>query len=150
MFDAYSKQVNDTFNEIYDSIQRVEEQMLSNSKLDLSICELDILESVGKFGEAGCSISEIARDYRATLPTITVAIKRLESKGYVEKVRSSTDGRKVNVVLNRNGKKADAVHRYFHERMVRSFLREVSQEQRPMLLRALQNLAGFLQQMGEV
>ena len=150
MLDEYSKQINEAFMGIYDSVQRVEERMLKSSNFDLSICELDILQCIGKYAERGCSVSELAKDYNVTLPTITVAIKRLESRNYVEKVRSQSDGRMVNIVLTRLGKKADAAHVYFHERMVRSFLKDVDEETRPVLLDALNNLGTFLKKMGEI
>ncbi len=150
MLDDYGAQVNDAFMDIYNSVRRVEEKMLHHSVLDLSISELDMLESVGKFGDDGCSISEIARDYDATLPTVTVAVKRLEAKGFVEKVRSSKDGRMVRVGLTRIGKKADAAHRYFHERMVRAFLKDIKPAEQAALLLALKNLGYFLQRMGEI
>lgn len=149
MLDDFGKQINDTFMLIYDSVHKVEEAMLKSSTLDLSISELDIVETIGTFGDKGCSISDIAHKNEVTLPTVTVAIKRLEKKGYVEKARSSEDGRMVNIVLTRIGKKADAAHRYFHERMVRALLKDASEEVRPVILQSLQNLGAFLKQMGE-
>jgi DNA-binding MarR family transcriptional regulator len=144
MLSKIESDINDAFMQIYNSIHRVEERMLKHSTLDLSISELDMLETVGAYGEKGCTISDIARDNNVTLPTVTVAIKRLEAKGYVEKNRCKQDGRVVYVILTRLGKKADAAHRYFHERMVRSFIKDVDQEERELLLRALNNLGAFL------
>lgn len=149
MLDDFGTQINNTFMLIYESVHKVEEAMLKTSALDLSISELDIIETIGRFGEKGCSISEIAHTNEVTLPTVTVAIKRLENKGYVEKARSPEDGRMVNILLTRIGKKADAAHRYFHERMVRALLKDVQEEAKPVILQALQNLGLFLKQMGE-
>ncbi|MGI6175938.1 MAG: MarR family winged helix-turn-helix transcriptional regulator [Christensenellales bacterium] len=146
MLDEYSKLVNTTFNDIYEAIQRVEQQMLKSTKLDLSISELNILETIRKANCKGCSVSEIARAQNVTLPTITVAIKRLEAKGYVEKVRSQEDGRMVSIRLSRQGEKADAAHRYFHEQMIRAFLKDVGQKDRVVVLSALKNLSAFLNQ----
>ncbi|MGI5898422.1 MAG: MarR family winged helix-turn-helix transcriptional regulator [Christensenellales bacterium] len=144
MLSKIESDINAAFMQIYNSVHRVEERMLKHSTLDLSISELDMLETVGAYGEKGCTISDIARDNSVTLPTVTVAVKRLEAKGYVEKNRCKQDGRVVFVALTRLGKKADAAHKYFHERMVRSFIKDVSQEEREMLLRALKNLESFL------
>ncbi|MGI6664201.1 MAG: MarR family winged helix-turn-helix transcriptional regulator [Christensenellaceae bacterium] len=150
MLDVYGNEINEAFQLIYDSVHKVEERMLkTSSNLDLSISELDILGAIGKYKEEGCSISQIAKEVGVTLPTITVAIQRLEARGYVEKKKSMEDGRRVNIVLTKLGKKADAAHRYFHERMVRAFLKEVGEDVKPVLLTALQNLATFLRQMGD-
>ena len=149
MLSKIESEINDAFMQIYNSVHRVEERMLKHSTLDLSISELDMLETVGKAEGNGCTISDIARDNSVTLPTVTVAIKRLEAKGYVEKNRSMEDGRVIYVKLTRKGRKADVAHRYFHERMVRSFIRGVDDGDREMLLVALKNLGGFLKQAGE-
>ena len=144
MFTEYERELNKTFLAIYDTVQRVEERILKDSKFDLSISELDILETIGNFKNKGCSISEIAREKLITLPTVTVAIKKLEAKNYVEKVRSEDDGRMVKIMLSPAGHKADAVHRYFHEQMVRSFLQNISEDNRPIILDALKNLNAYL------
>ena len=62
----------------------------------------------------------------------------------MQKVRSAKDARVVRVTLTRIGRRADAAHRYFHEQLVRSLLREVSDEQIPVLLGALKNLNQFV------
>ena len=94
--------------------------------------------------QEGCSISQIAQDQEIALPSATVAIQKLEKKQFVQKVRSAKDARVVRVTLTRIGRRADAAHRYFHEQLVRSLLREVSDEQIPVLLGALKNLNQFV------
>ena len=79
-----------------------------------------------------------------TLPSMTIAIKKLEKKGYVVKRRSETDGRVVCVELTRIGEKVNSMHRYFHEHMIRAFITGVDEEQTPVLLSALKNMANFI------
>lgn len=141
------QEINHLLVEIFRNILTVEEQTLRTTQLDLSIGELHILETIGQHcrkEEVGCSISQIAQDQEITLPSVTVAVKKLEKKGFVQKVRSAEDARVVRVTLTRTGRRADAAHRYFHEQMVRSLLREVSEEQAPMLRDALRNLNQFV------
>ncbi|MDD3244196.1 MAG: MarR family transcriptional regulator [Eubacteriales bacterium] len=145
MLDDYGKQINEVMVSIYDSVQRVEQGMLNNTKLNLSISEMNILEIIGKSREEGCSVSHIARGLKLTLPTITVAVKKLEEKGYVEKVRSAQDARRLSIVLTHRGKKADAVHRYFHEQAVHACLRGIEPQGRTAVLAAMRNLNDFLQ-----
>ena len=144
MLDSYASKLNDIVISIYDSVQRVEEQMLSKSVPNLSISELHILETVWKLRVSGCSISDIALEHQVTLPSMTVAVKKLEKKGFIEKLRSETDGRVIYVKLTRMGQKVNAMHRYFHEHMIRSFLRDIDDNQRPVLMSALQNMNDFL------
>ena len=131
-------------NGIYDSIRRLEEQLLSQSGQQLSISELHILETVWQRRLSGCSISDIAQEHQVTLPSMTIAVKKLEKKGYVVKRRSDTDGRVVYVELTRMGEKVNSMHRYFHEHLIRAFIKDVDAEQRPVLLSALHNMTSFI------
>lgn len=59
----------------------------------------------------------IAQALDITLPTVTVAVKRLEKKGYVVKRRDEYDGGVQRVELTPRGRKMDAAHKYFHQIM---------------------------------
>ena len=142
--DAYAARLNELIIEIFQAVMTVEEQTLKNASLDISISELHTLEVVGKHGEEGSTISAIAQELDVTLPTVTVCVKRLEKKEYVEKVRDPKDGRVVRIVLTRKGRKVDASHRYFHEQMIRAFIKEVDESERPVLMNSLENLKLFL------
>ena len=144
MLDSYAAHINDLVTGIYDSIMSVEEQMLMGSMKDLTICELHIIEAVWELREKGCSVSDLAEARAVTVPSMTVAVKKLEKKGYVEKRRSETDGRMIRVALTRKGEKVNAVHRYFHRQLVRSFLTDIDEEARPVLQHALENMDAFL------
>ena len=114
------------------------------SMKDLTICELHIIEAVWDLREKGCSVSDLAEARAVTVPSMTVAVKKLEKKGYVEKRRSEQDGRVIRVVLTRQGEKVNAVHRYFHRQLVRSFLADIGEEERPVLQHALENMDAVL------
>lgn len=146
MLDSYAAQVNELVTGIYDSITVVEEQMLMGSMKDLTICELHIIEAVWNLQEKGCSLSDLAEARDVTMPSMTVAVKKLEKKGYVEKRRSAEDGRVIHVELTRKGEKVNAVHRYFHRQLVRSFLAGIGDDERPVLLLALENMDRFLKE----
>ena len=144
MLDPYAQRLNDTIIDIYDAIMRVESQMLARSVKDLTIVELHVLEAIGRAGEEGLSISDVAQARQVSLPSMTVTVKKLEQKGYVEKTRSARDGRIVQVHLTRRGRKYNAMHAYFHERMGRALLRDVPTAQRPALLDAVESIDAFL------
>ncbi len=77
----------DTFR----SILKVEEKSIKAMGVnDLSINELHMLEAVGKQGPDGATVSAIAQELDITLPSTTVAVNKLEKKGYVKKSRVRT------------------------------------------------------------
>ena len=112
-------ELNDLLVNTYQNVAKVESCMLTSQQNDLSIAELHILECVGRGQGGSCSISRIAQAMEITLPTVTVAVKRLE--------------------------KMDAAHRYFHENMVRSITREMSEAEVEELVRILSKLNRYLE-----
>lgn len=141
----FEEQLNAVIVDTYRSILKVEETILKRSdKIDLSINEMHMLEAVGKDKDRRRTISELAEELNITLPSVTVAINKLMKKGYVEKVRGEEDGRIVYVSLTRMGKKIDSVHRYFHESMVRSIIRDMTEEEQQILYKGVMKLDQFL------
>ncbi|HWS29528.1 MAG TPA: MarR family transcriptional regulator [Clostridia bacterium] len=142
--DDFSVRLNDLLVDTFRSILKVEEQMLQKHlTLNLSISEMHLIESVGKGGDGGRTISGIADDLSVSLPSVTVAINKLQMKGYVEKMRSLADSRMVYVKLTRNGKRVDAVHRHFHELMVAGIAQGLSEDERQTLANGIVKLNAF-------
>ncbi len=147
--DDFAKELNTLFISTYRSITKVEEAMLKTlSAGSLTIREMHIIESIGKGGNDGVNITDIAQEMQITLPSVTIAIKKLENKGYVTKDRSREDGRRVYVHLTEAGRRAEVAHRYFHRQMLKAVCAKVSREQRPVLIEVIRALNEFLQ--GEV
>ena len=145
--DEYAVQFNAVLVDTYRSVLRVEERTLrSIQNINLSISEMHMLEVVGKNKEMGAKIGEIARELGITMPSVTVGINKLMKKGYVQKVKSSGEGRMVYVTLTRLGKKMDSVHRHFHEQMVHSVVKDFTNEEKVTLLRGIKKLNSYLKQ----
>lgn len=135
--------LNGLLVEAYNGINKVEENALRRTGDDvLSISEFHILECVGKNG--CCTVGDIARLLSVTLPTVTVAVNKLEKKGCVIKSKSESDGRIVNITLTKFGKCMNSAHRYFHESMVRELCREMKDEEIDALINCLEKLNEFL------
>ncbi|HMM32890.1 MAG TPA: MarR family transcriptional regulator [Clostridia bacterium] len=142
--DNFSQQLNSLLVDTFRSILKVEEQMLKNHlTLDLSISEMHLIESVGKSGDEGLTISSIADDLSISLPSVTVAINKLQAKGYVEKTRRGADNRMVYVKLTRNGRRVDAVHQRFHETMVSSIASNLDEQEKLALAKGIIKLNSF-------
>ena len=143
----FEEQLNEVIVDTYRSILRVEENILKRSdQTDLSISEIHMLEAVGKGKDRRRTISELAEVLNITLPSVTVASNKLMKKGYVEKVRGEEDGRIVYVSLTRQGRRIDSAHRYFHESMVRSIIRDMTESEMQALYKGVMKLDTFLKE----
>ncbi|MCX7614223.1 MAG: MarR family transcriptional regulator [Clostridiales bacterium] len=145
--DQFEKELNDILVETFRSILKAEEQAIRSAGIvNLSISEMHLLEAVGKPKEEKRTISDIADELNVTLPAVTVAINRLEKKGYVLKTKSEYDGRMVCVSLTKLGCKIDSMHKYFHQQMVRDVSRDLSQEEKSLLINIINRLNHFFRQ----
>lgn len=148
--DEFGVALNDLLVNTFNSILRLEEEMLHRISADkLSINELHMLEAVHRQGGEGRSITDLARDLSITLPSVTAAINKLARKGYVIKSRSEQDGRVVIVQLSEEGRRAEAVHRFFHRQMVNRATQGLTQPQKDALLAGLNNLLAFFRSQEE-
>jgi DNA-binding MarR family transcriptional regulator len=142
--DAFNHELNRLLVIAYRKIVMLEEEIINLiSGMELSISEMHMLEAVGENGDDGMPLYELAQALGLSAPTVTVAINKLQKKGYVEKSKSEKDKRSVTVALTRAGKKMNAAHRYFHEQMVRDIDRLLLPPEREGLLRGIVALNRF-------
>ncbi len=145
--DSFSIELNKLLVSTYRQINRIEEIVLRNlSKDNLSITELHILEVIGR---SGCTVTDISQNMGISMPSATIAIKKLEKKGYVTKAKDSDDARRVCLQLTMLGRRADAAHYWFHRHMIKSVEKEFEPEERELLLKALNGLNEFFARKGE-
>ena len=128
-------EIEDDINEIlmdtYTEIARVEQAALSGSRLKgLSITEIHTIQAIGK---KRCSMGPLASALGVTMATLTVAIDRLEKKGYVLRTRSETDRRMVFVELTHNGMVAFRIHNMYHIRLMNEMLEGLSDHDKEVL-----------------
>ena len=136
----FSTQLNVLLVDTFNSILRMEESMLKSAGgANLSIGEMHLLEAVGKGDPEGCTISSLARERSVTLPSVTVAVK----KGYVEKQRCEEDSRSVRVRLTQQGRRAERMHSYFHEKMVEAVAKSLEEDEKSVLLKGIIKLNDF-------
>ncbi len=132
-------QINKILVEVYDDVNRIEEYSIKSGAFsDLSITEIHTIEAVGLYGSK--TMSEIASSLEITMGTLTTAVDRLIKKGYLERNRSNTDRRIVNVTLSKRGKLAYRIHEKFHLDMVKQIMVDFTQEEEEILLVALNKL----------
>lgn len=132
-------EINRMLVEVYDDINRIEEYSIKQGAFnDLSITEIHTIEAVGLYGSK--TMSEAAAELEITMGTLTTAVDKLIKKGYMERSRSNTDRRIVNVNLSKRGKLAYRIHEKFHLDMVQAIMLEFTEKEEEVLLSALRKL----------
>lgn len=144
--DAFEESLNSLLVDTFNNILKFEEKSLrSISDMPVTVAEAHVLEAIGKKG-GSASISEISALLRVTLPTATVAIKKLERKGLIQKAQCSEDGRRSIVSLTELGHRLDRAHKVFHLKMVKDISRGLTDGEREVLLSSIQKLFRFFQE----
>lgn len=132
-------EINNLLVEVYDDVNHIEEYSIKQGAFnDLSITEIHTVEAVGLYGSK--TMSEITAELEITMGTLTTAVDKLIKKGYLERSRSNTDRRIVNVSLTKRGKLAYRIHEKFHMDMVKAIMSDFSPEEEEILLTALRKL----------
>ncbi len=131
--------INKMLVEVYDDVNRIEEYSIKKGAFsDLSITEIHTIDAVGLYGSK--TMSEVASALEITMGTLTTAVDKLIKKGYLERSRSTTDRRIVNITLTKRGKLAYRIHEKFHLDMVQAIMQDFAPDEEEILLIALSKL----------
>ena len=140
----FAHKLTDVLEEAYHGLMHLEEEFLRrNRRLNISIREMHLVEYVATGGERGRSISEIADYLRVARPSVTMAVKKLEKRGYLTRQTSATDGRVVRVLLTREGRKVEKYHHQYHMAMAKTVEQVFTPEEQDCLIRAVETLNKF-------
>lgn len=136
--------VNQLLTSVFDSISRIEEASLNNRLTNgLTVAELHTIAAVGL--HESVPMKAIAQRLGVTLATVTVAVGKLETKGYVKRERCSTDRRQVLVSLTTSGRKAWRAHDAFHRKMTDGALEGLDPNDARVLVRTLDQVKDFFE-----
>ena len=133
----------DTFNYI---LKYEEISLQKFLDVPVTITEAHMIEAVGNQKDQEVTVSKIAFFLNIAMPTATVAVKKLESKGFIKKVPCERDARRAIISLTDLGRKIDKVHRLFHEKMVRNISVQFLESEKDVLLRAIEKLSVFFRE----
>ncbi|HHT53708.1 MAG TPA: MarR family transcriptional regulator [Clostridiales bacterium] len=148
--DEFEKSLNDILVNTFNNILKYEEASLKTiADIPVTMAEAHMIEAISKRGGQS-TVSDIANDLNITPPTATVAVKKLEKKGFVIKVPFSKDGRRFIISLTRKGEKVDRAHSIFHRRMVRNISRKFTDTEKNILLVAVKKLGDFFGEKAKV
>jgi DNA-binding MarR family transcriptional regulator len=139
----FETNLNTVLTDTFNSILKYEETSLKTiSSIPVTVTEVHIIETIAKKGDS-TTVSEIASSLGIAASTATVAIKKLVSKGFVSKVPCAADGRRSIITLTEFGKRVDRAHSIFHRKMVRNISSGFSDEEKSILLNAVNKLSVF-------
>lgn len=142
------RHVNDLLVETFNSILRVEENVVRNRLTEgLTISEVHAIHAIGLHGSSPMNV--IAARLDVTLATCTTAVGKLVTKGFAERSRSDADRRQVLVSLTKEGRQAYRVHELFHKEMVDAAFADLTEEEEAVLVRALTKVKDFFEEPGD-
>ena len=142
--DDFEKSLNHVLVETFNYILKYEEVSLKNFlKISVTITEAHMIEAINAQKNRQTTISELANFLNITMPTATVSVKKLESKGFIKKVPCEKDGRRTIISLTDIGKRVEKAHHLFHEKMVRNISRQYIDTEKEVLLKAVKTLSEF-------
>ena len=101
---------------------------------------------IAAVGLGGNKMSDIAAKLNITVGSLTTSMNSLVKKGYAVRERSEQDRRVVFIHLTVKGRKAYHHHAEFHRKMTDAVMGALSEEEIPVLTKALEGLTGFFRQ----
>ncbi len=139
----FETSLNDLLTETFDAILKYESESLKNiAGVSITIAEAHMLAYIAR-SKGQATVSQIAADRRLAVPTVTIAVRKMEQKGYVSKVPSTEDGRRTYIRLTSLGERLDKAHTTFHQRMVRNISKQFKPSEKAVLLSTIRKLSTF-------
>ena len=131
--------LNEVLVNLFLDVNDIEQKAIITSKFgDLTNNDMHVIEAIGI--DETKNMSTIARALSVTVGTLTISMNSLVKKGYVDRQRSSEDRRVVYISLSEKGVKAYYHHKKFHEQMIDSVVKELTEEELEALVKALTKL----------
>ncbi|MEG2406029.1 MAG: MarR family winged helix-turn-helix transcriptional regulator [Clostridiales bacterium] len=143
------KEINEFLVETFNDILKIEESTLKKSPYsNVTMKEFHLLETVYRRGKnnGDNTAGAIAKELRVTPGTLTTAVKLLEKKGYLKRLKDAKDKRSVHIVVTKLGEKANVDHQKFHNDMVEDIISVLSEDESKAFLKGLKTLGDFFEQ----
>jgi len=115
---------------------------------DLTLAQIRIIRLLSDHGD--CSMKELARRARITMPTATGLVDRLVRAGIVERVKDSNDRRVVKVRLSKRGTELVRRHRKWRLRNLGRLLERLSDAEREQVGEAIETLSRIFSKIIEI
>jgi len=145
--DDFEKSLNHVLVDTFNLILRFEENSLKKIvSVPVTITEAHLIEAIGTQENGETTVSEISTLQGISMPTATVAIQKLESKGFITKAPCVKDGRRTIISLTEMGKRINKAHSLFHKRMVKNISNQLQEAEKDVLFRTVAKLSTFFKE----
>ena len=135
--------VNEILEEFYKLFYKTEDMALKRGIKCLTQTELHLIEAIG---EESLTMNELADRVGITMGTATVAVSKLTEKGFIARVRSNSDRRKVYVSLTDKGSKALTYHNNYHKMIMSSITENIADKDLSHFIEIFELILGALQE----
>ena len=135
--------VNEILEEFYKLFYKTEDMALKRGIKCLTHTELHLIEAIG---EESLTMNELADRVGITMGTATVAVSKLTEKGFIARVRSNSDRRKVYVSLTDKGSKALTYHNSYHKMIMSSITENIADKDLSHFIEIFELILGALQE----
>lgn len=142
----YLKKMKLLMLQIFNMVVKTEETALKETanSHNLSVAEMHTLVAVGKHDPD--TMTNIASKLLINVSTLSIAINKLEKKGYVERIRTEEDRRVVRIKLTNKGRKALETHEKFYFDMVEEACGDMDEQEKRIFIQSLENMSEFFMQ----
>lgn len=139
----YVKKLKQQMLSIFNMVLKTEELAMKETaeNNELSVSEIHTLVAVGR--HAPKTMSTIAQELLINVSTLSIAINKLEKKGFVTRIRDNSDRRIVRISLTEKGRNALETHEQFYYSVVDEAIKDMDREQKRILVSSMGNLADF-------
>ena len=135
--------VNEILEEFYKLFYKTEDTALKRGIKCLTHTELHLIEAIG---EESLTMNELADRVGITMGTATVAVSKLTEKGFIARVRSNSDRRKVYVSLTDKGSTALTYHNNYHKMIMSSITENIADKDLSHFIEIFELILGALQE----
>lgn len=129
---------------VIDIIIKTEEEALAIGNLDdISRTEMQTLIAIGPYDKL--SMSAVADKVGVTAGTLTVQVKKLRKKGYLDKTKNKDDKRISELSLTRKGKIAVRLHQRSMRAVMNAITEPLTEEQTEFMAETLDKVYEYMQ-----
>lgn len=134
--------INDILVHLFNEIWELEEDaIITDEYKDISNNDMHIIEAIGLGDDSTMSV--VAKKLGITAGSLTTSVNSLVNKKYIVRERSETDRRVVYIRLTEKGRRAYRHHEDFHMQMTDAVIRNLDENEIPVLLKTLESLSQF-------
>ncbi len=141
--DEQIKNIGNYLIKLFDASLKEEEKWVSRmAKTKLSISEIHTLVAISEAENA--AMTAVAQRLRITISTLTIAVNKLEEKGFVKKVRDTEDKRIIKVQLTEEGQYIAKKHDRVQAHMINRVVEDLNTQEIEILEKTLEKMLLYI------